>query len=130
MMNTQVVEECVRLSTEEKIIFPEFVNRLDEAGVESYVANMLAPNAVFYEEQEAYEVPLNIKAERNVAAAFNQENIIQALRAIQSKKIGYQEFIKQLMDAGVIYYLVFIKGRKAIYFGRNGEQYVEAFPSK
>lgn len=129
-MNIQVVEESVRLSTEEKITFPEVVDRLEKAGIESYMANILASNTVFYEEQETYEVPLNIKAERNVATTFNQENIVQALRAIQAKKIGYQEFIKQIMDAGVIYYLVFIKGKKAIYFGRNGEQYLEAFLSK
>jgi hypothetical protein len=32
------------------------------------------------------------------------------------------------MNSGVISYMVFITGRKAVYFGRCGEQHVEEFP--
>lgn len=127
-MNIKIIEECTKLSEEEKITFPEVVERLDKAGIESYVANMLVPNKIYYAKNEAYEVPFSIKAGLEIAEIFNQDKIVQALRAIQGKKIGYQEFLKGIMDAGVIYYHVFIQGRKAIYFGRNGEQYIEQFP--
>jgi uncharacterized protein YbcV (DUF1398 family) len=129
-MNIKVAEECSKLSEEEKITFPEVISRLDKAGIESYIANMLMSNKIYYNQNEAHEVHLNIKAERKVAAAFNRDNVVQALRDIQAQKIGYQEFLKRIMNAGVIYYLVFIKGRKAIYMGRNGEQYIEEFPPK
>ena len=129
-MDIKVAEECSRLSIEEKITFGDVVGRLDKAGIESYIANMLVPNKIYYAGNEAHEVSLNIKTERKVAATFNRDDVVQALRAIQANKIGYQEFLKRIMDAGVIFYLVFIKGRKAVYFGRNGEQYIEEFPPK
>src|ERR1700722_7449479 len=128
-MNIKVAEECTRLSDEEKITFPKVVARLDKAGIESYVAKLLVPNKIYYAGNEAHEVPVNIKAELKIAAAFNQDSIVQALRASQEKKIGYQEFLKKIMDAGVTFYIVFIQRRKAIYFGRNGEQHIEQFPN-
>lgn len=129
-MDIKVAEECSRLSTEEKITFGEVVGRLDKAGIESYIANLLVPNKIYYAGNEAHETSLNIKTEQKVSATFNRDNVVQAIRAIQANKIGYQEFLEKIMDAGVIFYLVFIKGRKAIYFGRNGEQYIEEFPPK
>jgi uncharacterized protein YbcV (DUF1398 family) len=129
-MNIQIAEECAKLSAEEKITFLEVVARLDKAGIESYAANMLVPNIIYYAGNKTHEVPLTIKAELVVGVIFNQDNIVQALRSIQANKIGYQEFLKRVMNAGVIFYLVFIKGRKAIYFGRNGEEYTEQFPPK
>lgn len=129
-MNYQIVEECTKLSEEGKITFPEVVGRLDKAGIESYAANLLVPNKIYYAGDESHEVSLKLKADRKVGAAFKQEDVIKALRAIQGSQIDYQEFLKKIMEAGVIFYLVFIKGRKAIYFGRHGEQYIENFPSK
>lgn len=127
-MNYEIAAECTKLSEDEKITFFEVIMRLDKGGIEAYQANLLVPNKVYYQANEAFEVPLNIKSQANVVAPFDQERVITALRSIQSKEIGYQEFLKQILEGGVIFYLVFIKGRKAIYFGRNGEQYVENFP--
>jgi uncharacterized protein YbcV (DUF1398 family) len=129
-MNINIVEECAKLSEEEKITFPEVVERLNKAGVESYAVNMLVPNKIYYAGNKAHVVPLKIKAALNVAADFNQDHIVQALHDIQSKKIGYQEFLKLIMEGGVISYFVYIKGRKAVYCGKHGEQYTELFPSK
>ncbi len=128
-MNFQVVEECTKLSDEGKMTFPETVMRLDKAGIESYAANLLVPNKIYYAGNESHEVSFKLKGGRKVGAAFRQEDVVKAIRAIQANQIDYQEFLRQIMDAGVIFYLVFIKGRKVIYFGRNGEQHLESFPS-
>lgn len=127
-MNCEVAEECTRLSEEEKISFLEVVMRLEKEGIEGYQANLLIPNKVYYQGIEAYEIPLRITSKARVLYDFDQDKIVKALQAIQSKQVGYQEFLKQILEAGVIFYLVFIKGRKAIYCGRNGEQYIEKFP--
>lgn len=127
-MNYEIAAECTKLSEDERITFFEVVMRLDKGGIEAYQANLLVPNKVYYQDNEAFEVPLKVKSQANVIAPFDQQRVIKALRSIQSKEIGYQEFLKQILEGGVIFYLVFIKGRKAIYFGRNGEQYIESFP--
>ena len=127
-MNIEIAEECSRLSDKDKITFPEVVARLAQSGIESYAANLLVPNKIYFAGNESHSIPLKLKGERKVANVFKQEGVVEALRAIQGGKIGYPEFLKRIMDAGVISYLVFIKGRMAMYLGRKGEQYIERFP--
>ena len=88
-MNTQIAEECGKLSEEEQITFPEVIERLTKAGIESYTANLLVPNKIYIGGNKSHEMRMSIKAELHVAATFNQESVVQALRAIQSNQIGY-----------------------------------------
>jgi uncharacterized protein YbcV (DUF1398 family) len=52
-----------------------------------------------------------------------------SVRAIQQKKIGYAEFLRRIMGAGCARYSVFFGGRKAMYFGRDGDFYTEPLPT-
>ncbi len=42
---------------------------------------------------------------------------------------SYGDFLRKTMAAGCVGYFVQIAGRRALYFGRNGESHVELFPS-
>ena len=44
-----------------------------------------------------------------------------AIKGIQAAQFGYAEFLRRIMRAGVVYYDVFINGRRAIYTGRDGD---------
>jgi uncharacterized protein YbcV (DUF1398 family) len=66
----------------------------------------------------------------NIAPAFDGDHIAATVKAIQRQEIGYAEFLRRIMSAGCSHYEVFFKGRKAMYFGRNGECYTEPFPTK
>jgi uncharacterized protein YbcV (DUF1398 family) len=127
-MDYEAIKECTTLS--DKVPFPEIVARLDAADVELYYADLLIPSKTYYSKNEAYALPFSLKSEKKVGTAFNADHVVQAIRQIQSGQIHYQEFLRQVMEAGVVSYFVFIKGAKAIYFGRLGEQHVEQFPSK
>lgn len=129
-MNFIIAQECSELSEQEKISFPEVVARLNAAGIDSYYADLLAASTTYYSGSEAYQVSRSKKTWLANHENFNSEKIIQALRSTQSGQIQYQEFIRQIMEAGVICYFVFLKGLKAVYIGRQGEEYVETFPSK
>ncbi len=117
------------LSAEEKITFPEVVARLKEANIELYYADLLVPTKTYYSKNEAYVVPFTLKSEKNVGSVFKGEQVKDAIVQIQTGKIKYQEFLRKIMQAGVISYFVFINGHKAIYFGKLGEQHVEEFPN-
>jgi uncharacterized protein YbcV (DUF1398 family) len=54
--------------------------------------------------------------------------VSRAIRAIQRGEIGYDTFLRQIMQAGCASYCVFIKGRKVVYFGRDGDCHIESFP--
>jgi len=125
----EVAKECTRLSDEEKITFPEVINRLTQAGIELYYADLLAPSKTYYANNTSYTVACSFQS-KNVADSFDREGIVNAIRQTQSGQIQYQEVMSKLMGSGVICYLVFLRGGKVIYFGRRGEQHVEEFPVK
>ncbi len=126
-MHYDVANECTILSDEEKITFPEVIHRLMKAGIELYYADLLHSSKTYYAGNTAHAVAC-LKKHGKVADSFNSEGVVRAIKQIQSGEIKYQEFIRKIMDSGVVCYMVFVKGRKAIYFGRNGEQHIEEFP--
>jgi|HubBroStandDraft_1064217.scaffolds.fasta_scaffold658022_1 hypothetical protein len=52
-----------------------------------------------------------------------------AVRSIQCGEIKYDALIRQTMAEDCNGYFVLIAGRKAVYFGRKGEEHVELFPT-
>ena len=70
--------------------------------------------------------PLTL-ATHPVPAVFLPDALVAAIRAAQRDDVRYPEFIVRAMDAGTAAYRVFINGRRAIYFGRNGDIHVENF---
>jgi uncharacterized protein YbcV (DUF1398 family) len=64
-----------------------------------------------------------------IAREFSASGVEQAVRRAQRGEIFYPEFLKQTFAAGCVGYFVQITGQHVIYFGRNGEQHIERFPS-
>jgi uncharacterized protein YbcV (DUF1398 family) len=126
-MNIEIAKECTILSDEGKISFPTVVQRLSEGGIELYYADLLSSNKTFYAGNSTYKIDCSSPVKEEVGEDFNKEGVIKAIRDIQKNQIKYQTFIERIMDSGVVCYMVFIKGRKAIYFGRKGEQHIEDF---
>jgi uncharacterized protein YbcV (DUF1398 family) len=127
-MDTNILNECGRLSLEGRITFPEVVARLSATGVERYHADLVRREKTYYDasgrahvEPMAFDTP-------PIAAAFAADGIVAAIRAIQRNEMEYRAFLSRIMSAGCVGYFVFIAGRRAIYFGRGGELHVEQFP--
>ena len=60
---------------------------------------------------------------------FNREALIAALRTNQAGESTFPEFLEASWRAGIVRYEVDFTARVVTYFGCNGEQYVEAYPS-
>lgn len=60
---------------------------------------------------------------------FNREALIAALRTDQSGKSTFPDFLAASWRAGVVRYDVDLVARKVSYYGCNGEEYVEDYPS-
>lgn len=127
-MDFAVCKECTLLADQEKIPFPEIVQRLLAAGIELYYADLLAVNKTYYSKSSAFTLACLETAKHEIADEFLIGEVKDAIKQSQAGKIKYQEFLKKVKAAGVISYMVFLKGRKAIYFGRKGEQHIEEFP--
>jgi len=128
-MNTAVIEDCIRLSFADELSFPEVVKRLMAIGVERYHADLSRMEKTYYNlSGEIAEYPLPLSGPPAIHERFSASEVGEALRAIQSRKIDYGEFLRRIMKAGTASYDVFMGGRKAIYTGRSGDFYVENFP--
>src|SRR5206468_2255384 len=112
---------------EERITFPEVVKALMEVGIERYHADLVASRKTYYlangdfEEVEVDDVPA-------AALTFSAEGVETAVRAIQRHEIAYRGFCRQIADAGCVGYFVSLAGRRAVYYGRTGDEHVEWFP--
>jgi uncharacterized protein YbcV (DUF1398 family) len=127
-MSTTVIHEVLAESQAGKLIFPEVVRRLLEAGVESYFCDLAVGKEIFYMTNgETHEEVMTL-AKSPIAEEFSSSGIVAAIRGAQSDTIRYPEFVRQSTQAGVIAYWAFLTGKKVVYFGRKGEMHVEEFP--
>ena len=128
-MNTATIAECMNLSFA-NTPFPDVVKKLADAGVRSYSADLVRLEKTYYGEAEtSTSKAMPLTEGPHIAETFDAEGVVTALRAIQQNKIGYAAFLRGIMSAGCSRYSVFFGGRKAIYFGRDGDFYIENFPA-
>lgn len=129
----EVLRECSRRSFE-NIPFPEVVRKLAGVGIEFYHADLFRHEKTYYlpsggshvEPEEARYTAL-LPASL-VSPELDADAVQRAVRRIQKAETGYLEFLQEIMKAGVSSYNVYIRGRRAIYSGRAGDNYVEWFP--
>jgi uncharacterized protein YbcV (DUF1398 family) len=127
-MNTATIAECMTLSFADTP-FPQVVQRLVGAGVRSYTADLVKLRNTYYDGNgEAYDEALPLKDGPVIAPAFDASAVAATVKSIQRGEIGYAEFLRRIMMSGCSHYQVFIAGRKAMYFGRDGDFYTEPFP--
>jgi uncharacterized protein YbcV (DUF1398 family) len=129
-MNTQTLAQCMAASFA-NTPFPIVVGRLAETGVTSYTADLVALRKTYYNSgNQSHDEAMPLTDPPAIAPAFDSARVEATVKVIQRQEIGYAEFLRRIMGAGCSHYEVFFKGRKAIYFGRDGEFYAEPFPTK
>jgi uncharacterized protein YbcV (DUF1398 family) len=132
-MNAQaktIMQECTDASDAERITFPEVVAKLMSVGVEQYHADLRRAQKTYYMPDGASHVVPAHAPMGEFGAAFSAAHVAAAIRASQAGTIKYREFCDRIREAGCVFYIVSLAGRRAVYFGRTGEQYVEHFPPR
>lgn len=122
-----VLREMSEASDEERITFPEVVKALMDVGIERYHTDLVAARKTYYLPNGDFEETQSHKAD-GAALMFSAEGVEKAVRAIQRQEIAYREFCRRIADAGCVGYFVSLAGRRAVYYGRTGDQHVEWFP--
>lgn len=122
-------EECTKASDEARITFPDVLRNLMQAGVERYRADLQREEKIYYMPNGASHAVRCAPLARGTATSFDAAAIIAAIRASQAGQITYKEFCARIADAGCVDYIVSLPGRRAVYFGRTGENHVERFPA-
>ena len=128
-MELSVIRECSALSMQGKVTFPEVVMRLAGIGVQYYFADLARLQKTYYAANGKTHIENMDFKPPKIADKFSTDEVQSAIRAIQKQEIEYPEFLHQIIESGCAFYIVFITGKKAIYFGKNGDFHVENFPS-
>ncbi len=128
-----VFHDCSAGSIAETTNFPTVVGKLIGVGAESYHCDLYRREKTYYmpdgrSHVEAEELDPRQFGGANIAREFSETAITTALKSVQTGAITYVEFLRRIMQAGCVGYQVCITGKRALYFGRAGEVYVEKFP--
>lgn len=107
--------------------FPDVVKALMEAGVERYHTDLVAAAKTYYMPDDSFET-VRCSGAGTPATAFSADDVKAAVRSIQARQIGYLEFCRRIIAAGCVGYFVSLVGRRAVYYGRTNDSYVEWFP--
>jgi uncharacterized protein YbcV (DUF1398 family) len=123
----KVVCDVSKASDEERITFPAVVKTLMEVKIERYHADLVIGRKTYYLANGDFE---EVEVDKVAAAAgeFLAEAVEKTVRAIQRQEIGYREFCRLIAEAGCVGYFVSLAGRRAVYYGRTGDEHVEWFP--
>lgn len=136
-MNTitrQILDECAHDSFQ-NTPFPKIVERLMQAGVERYHADLsrhektyYLPNGDSHAANDAKYMEQAGVPKQSIPEQFQPEAIRAALLSIQHQQIGYAEFLRRIMAAGTVSYYVYLTGKHVDYVGHSGQIYTEWFP--
>lgn len=127
-MNKQAIHEAATATQQGRMTFPQVVQRLLEAGVESYLVDFAAAQKTHYLKDGATHAVPMILEPGPIAEKFDAAGLVAAIRGAQADTVRYPEFVQRATASGVIGYWAFLTGKKVIYFGRKGEQHIEEFP--
>jgi len=124
----ETMRACTALSASGGITFPQVVARLIEAEVEYYHADLTRHQTAYYLPSGDSHVEHHTLPDTPIAAEFDSTAVSAAIASIQQQQILYPEFVRLIRAAGCAGYFVHIRGRRAVYYGRTGDNHVEHFP--
>ena len=110
--------------------FPYFAEALRQGGVTRNLWSLPSCQSIFL----TNDGPVVMQGAPLVSGtadvpAFDREALIKALRTDQAGESTFPEFLAASWQAGVVRYDVDFAARTVAYYGCNGEQYVESYPS-
>ena len=129
-MDANILRDCLMRAMSNQMTFPETVRKMFDIGVERYDADLTRLEKRYYAgdgSTHADSIPLS--SAPAIGRGFSGEGVMDAIEAIRRREIDYPEFLRKIMAAGTVSYTVYLDGRKAIYFGREGDFHIEPFPS-
>lgn len=110
--------------------FPYLAQTLRQAGITRNI--WLLPSGESHYETRLGPVTspaMPIAVAMDAVPAFDEVALIQALRTDQAGESTFPEFLLASWYAGVVRYEVDFSERHVVYYGSQGESYLEAYPA-
>jgi uncharacterized protein YbcV (DUF1398 family) len=127
-MNRPLLTRLIDRSLARDITFAEIVTTLACQAIESYHVDFLRNEYRYYATNGDSFVTTVAMVHDGVAHEFSAEKLEAVNRRVQAKTAWYPDFVAEAAKAGCAYYIVYVRGRKIRYFGRDGDEYIQHFP--
>lgn len=109
--------------------FPEIVGKLIANGVEYYHVDYATGSFTFYSASGAAVIaPIMFEALPSISEDFDVVALKAAILDSQQHGQKFRTFCERAMQAGVQGYIAYLRGKRVIYVGRQGDQHTEWFP--
>ncbi|WP_066254189.1 DUF1398 family protein [Neobacillus drentensis] len=123
-MNDKLTEsefqEIIRRRSNGEISFPQFLDELTQRGINEYEIDVATGQATYM------GVHSEFKTDSQVSLVIsNQFNRNRVLEAIANIALPFLDFLKEIAEAGIVSYRVFIPEKKVSYIGIGGEEIEE-----
>jgi len=128
-VNADVIRKMAAATLTGSMTFPEIVGNLIKEGVEYYHVDYTSLSFTFYSGNGGVIVaPLPLGDLPEVAADFNAAELRAAILDSQQNGQKFRQFCVRATSVGVQSYFAFLRGKRVLYMGRQGEHHVEWFP--
>lgn len=124
----KVAQDVTHGSDNDTLAFPQVLEKLMGVGIEGYLCDLRHATKTYYMPDGDNVVVDEDAATTPIAERFDSARVSAAVRQSQRNEHTYRDFCRKIAEAGCAGYLVTILGRRAVYFGRDGEVYTEHFP--
>lgn len=128
-MNANEVSLLAKATLDGSIPFPEIVGALVANGVEYYHVDYALSTFTFYGTSGAAVIaPITFENQPCISARLDVAALKAAIVDSQQHGQKFPEFCRRATLAGVKDYTVYLRGKRVIYSGRQGDQHIEWFP--
>lgn len=130
-MNEQarkIAQDVTHGSDDDTLTFPQVLEKLASVGIEGYLCDLRGAIKTYYMPDGDNVIVTEDAAKTPIAERFDSARVSAAVHQSQRNEHTYRDFCRKIAEAGCAGYIVTLLGRRAVYFGRDGEVYTEHFP--
>jgi uncharacterized protein YbcV (DUF1398 family) len=124
----KIAEDVTRGSNDNTLTVPQVLEKLADVGIEGYFCDLRHATKTYYMPDGDNLIVNEDAAKTPIAERFDAVRVSAAVRQSQRNEHTYRDFCRKIAEAGCAGYIVTLLGRRAVYFGRDGEVYTEHFP--
>jgi uncharacterized protein YbcV (DUF1398 family) len=122
-MNDKLTEcefqEMIRRRSTGEISFPQFLDKLSQSGINEYEIDVSTGRATYKGVYSEFKTDPQVSLV--ISDKFNRSKVLEAIADIS---LPFLDFLKEIAEAGIVTYRVYISEKKITYIG-IGEEEIE-----
>ena len=123
-MNDKITEsefqEIIRRRSNGKINFPQFLEELSQRGINEYEIEVATGQATYKGVHSEFTTDSQVSLV--LSDHFNRNKVLEAIANIS---LPFLDFLKEIAEAGIVTYRVYIPERRVTYIGVGNEEMEE-----